>query len=276
MADDLAVGGEYRPTEDAEAPEGTTEVTEVVSEEPTEQVTDDAEEYELPSAWQEDENFRSYQSKRDKREAELRKQNKTLESRLTALESEVQTSQSKFQEQANLRNQRQGLIDQLESIDAAMEGMPENSTAGNALRQQGAVIASQLAFIDIQTEATRYGVDPEHQMFTDALQSGMIQDIRDIQIIAMELALENGTTPAKPPPTRGKAKNEVDPAELRKQIEADVLQQHGLTKVPSTKPKGTAGALEKAKREYAELKYNPQGFVRRLELLNQFPELKGT
>lgn len=265
--DEAPEAASYRPAPDAETTaevDGVTEVAEAEAEA----------EFQLPAQWEEDPNFRQYQSNRDKREAQLRQQAAELESRIAELEEAQQQSAQRIEQTATTQLRRQQLATSLGQIDEALESM-DDSPAKQALEAQAGQMASELVMIDIHTEASRLGVDPEHQRFVEALQAGQISDPRDITLIAQAIALEESKPKAKPK-AKKQPEPQVDEADLRKRIEADVLQQYGISKVPGAAPQGTASNLEAARREYKALQFDPNGFERRLALLREFPELHGT
>lgn len=244
-----------------------------------EQITESAEpEYQMPAAWQQDENFRNYQSARDKRESALRKQADAQAKELAALRADLEKTQTQFTQQATNRADRDNLINNLGTLDKALSQVTEGSEAWQSLRTQAQGLEQQLMRIDINIKAAEFGVDPDDPLFERAIKSGAISDLKDIENIALRLALQGGTKPPPEPEPKGK-QAPVSEDKLRKQIEADILQKYGLTpQTPTVKPAGTPSTLDAARKRYKELEFvkGSGAFQERMRLLDEHPELAGT
>lgn len=252
----------YRPSSEA--------ITGTDQQDPAQTSLDAEPEFQLPDNLKQSEHFRQWQSIRDKQETDLRRERDKLQ-------QELEATKTRFETQATSKQQREGLIQELGKLDTALKGMDDKNPAYPALVTQAQAMEQQLIQIDVLSEAAKYNVDADHELFKQATESGMIRDVRDITMIAQDLAIRGETISSAAP----KKKKDAAPTEeeLRKRITADVLQEYGLTpKTPTSKPKGTTSKLEAARREWQDLKYKHGSnvFQRRLQLLNEFPDLAGT
>lgn len=240
-------------------------------------------EEEAPTDLTELESFRRWQSAQDKKLSEARQEKDDLSTRMDELVKQFENLKAEKQQPAGpdpqLIRQQEEARAQLDALDKKLEA----ATDRNEIRRLAVLQdrATQTVInADIKIIAQEHGVDPQDSAFTTALNEGTISDFRDIENIALRLALKTGAQPpaAKPDPKQEQKESDKERQTWEQKIaelEAELRQLTGKNQVPGTPAAGSTDTATARRKRYQQLKQNTMSgaLSQRIEMEVEHPDL---